>query len=109
SQVTEGMNLAGGAKAAVWDYWSSYGAFPNDNADAGLADPASISGEYVSAVAIDSNGEITVTFGAAGANAAIAGKTIILKALGAAEDASIAWSCDGGNVSSKYRPARCRS
>src|SRR5699024_2634846 len=49
SQVTEGMNLAGGAKAAVWDYWSSHGAFPNNNEDAGLADPASIGGEYVSA------------------------------------------------------------
>jgi|SRR5690625_204172 len=109
AQVTEGMNLAGGAKSAIWDYWSSKGKFPDGNAEAGMPDADSITGEYVSEVEIDEDGRITVTFGADGANKAIKDKTLILKALGTADDASMAWSCNEGDVPVKYRPARCRS
>ncbi|HLS05683.1 MAG TPA: pilin [Wenzhouxiangella sp.] len=109
AQVTEGMNLANGAKSAIWDYWSSKGKFPDDNVEAGMPAADSIKGEYVSEVEIDDEGQITITFGADGANKAIKGKTLILKALGTADDASMAWSCNEGDVPVKYRPARCRS
>lgn len=107
AQVTEGMNLAGGAKAAVWDYWSDQGAFPADNTEAGMAAPTDISGEYVSEVRID-NGEIRVTFGTANANSAISGETLIITPVGSVTDASMNWECDGGSVSDKYLPTRCR-
>src|SRR5690625_459773 len=64
AQVTEGMNLAGGAKSAIWDYWSNNGKFPNGNADAGLPSADEITGEYVSKVDIDEDGKITIIFDA---------------------------------------------
>lgn len=109
AQVTEGMNLADGARTAIWDYWSSHGLFPADNDDAGLPDPEDIAGQYVSRVEINTDGEITVEFSGPGANVAIAGTTLVLKALGQVQDASMDWSCDDGDLPSKYRPARCRS
>lgn len=108
AQVSEGMILADGAKAAIWDYWSNHGAFPANNTDAGLPAAASIIGEYVSGVEINNQGEITVRFNGPSVNASIAGDTIILKALDDVEDASMTWSCHTGDLPSKYRPARCR-
>ncbi|WP_376694292.1 pilin [Wenzhouxiangella sp. EGI_FJ10409] len=107
AQVSEGMSLAEGAKAAVWDYWSNEGTFPADNDAAGLEEPADIKGEYVSELRID-NGEIQITFGATNANAAISGDTLILSPVGAATDASMNWNCDAGSISSRYLPSRCR-
>ncbi|ODU96013.1 MAG: prepilin-type N-terminal cleavage/methylation domain-containing protein [Thiomonas sp. SCN 64-16] len=31
AQVAEGLSLAGGAKNAIWDYYSQHGVFPNSN------------------------------------------------------------------------------
>ncbi|TQE96690.1 MAG: prepilin-type N-terminal cleavage/methylation domain-containing protein [Spiribacter salinus] len=107
AQVSEGMSLAEGAKAAVWDHWSNEGSFPADNDAAGLEDPANIQGEYVSELRID-DGEIRITFGTANANAAISGDTLVLSPVGAATDASMNWTCDTGSISGKYLPSRCR-
>jgi len=107
SQVSEGMSLGQGARVAVWDRWANNGVFPADNNDAGLPSPGSIRGEYVSEVRV-TNGQIQVTFGAAGANASIAGDTLILAPIGAASDASMNWSCNTGTIEPRYLPARCR-
>ena len=56
AQVSEGLSLSDGAKAAVWDFVSNHGTFPSNNASAGLVTATSISGEYVS--------EVNVTGGA---------------------------------------------
>src|SRR5690625_3594396 len=61
AQVTEGMNLAGGAKSAIWDYWSSKGDFHDDNILAGLA--STIKGVYVSHVSFVNQEQIIITFG----------------------------------------------
>jgi len=47
AQVSEGLNLAGGAKEAVSEYFMDRGAYPTTNAMAGLSAAASISGKYV--------------------------------------------------------------
>jgi type IV pilus assembly protein PilA len=107
SQVSEGMSLAQGARAAVWDRWANSGAFPVDNTDAGLPSPGSIQGEYVSEVRV-TNGQIQVTFGAPNANANISGDTLILAPVGATSDSSMEWTCDSGTLDSRYLPSRCR-
>src|SRR5690625_131298 len=109
AQVTEGMNLAGGAKSAIWDYWSSKGEFPDDNAEAGMPDADQITGEYVSEVEINEDGEITITFDAPNTNKAIRKATLILTAEGEVDEAYMTWSCNKGDLPVKYRPARCRS
>ena len=56
AQVSEGLNLSGGAKAAVTEYFQDQGAFPANNAQAGLAPSANINGKYVSQVVVSANG-----------------------------------------------------
>ncbi len=48
AQVSEGLNLSGGAKAAVSEFSMDTGRFPSDNATAGIAVNATdINGKYV--------------------------------------------------------------
>lgn len=103
SHVSEGLALAGGAKTAVTEYYSSNGVWPANNAEAGVATAASITGNAVRSVAVgNANGQITVTFG----TKVEAGKTLVLEGTNAA--GSITWSCTGGDLNSKFRPANCR-
>ena len=61
-QVKEGLEFAEFAKKAVAIVWAVSGTLPEDNAAAGLPDPAKIIGTYVSALRVN-QGAITVTFG----------------------------------------------
>ncbi len=63
TQVTEGLNLAAEAKAAIGDFNSARGRLPGNNASAGVSQPLSITGNYVTGVAIAGSGAITVTYG----------------------------------------------
>ena len=102
SHVTEGLNLAGGAKAAVSEYYSSQGVWPAGNAAAGLPASASIKGNAVRSVAVDAS-KITITY-----NTKVeAGKTIELKA--AQTSGGITWNCTCGDLKAELRPRNCRS
>ena len=104
AHVTEGLNLASAAEAGVATYFATEAAYPNGNAEAGLATAASIAGKAVKSVSVGSrNGQITITFNSKVDNA----QTIILAA-DTSSPGSIQWSCSGGTLSDKYRPARCR-
>ncbi len=111
AQVSEGLNLAAGAKAAVTEFYQDRGVYPTDNVEAGLSAPGAITGNYVTSVTATSGlagGLITVVYGgAAPAHALIAGQTITLTAtdnLG-----SISWLCQsGGVIADKHLPAACR-
>jgi type IV pilus assembly protein PilA len=108
SQVTEGVNLADGAKSAVWDFVSNTGRYPKSNESVGLDSPLSISGKYVSQLEIQ-DGKITATFGV-GANVAIqvAGKdTLVLSPW--TKGGSILWTCKPSTVDPKYLPSSCRN
>lgn len=108
AQVSEGAVLATGAKAAVWDFVSNTGRFPPSNESAGLADPGSITGKYVSSVNVTA-GKITVTFGNQ-ANAAIqvSGKNmLVLSPSGTV--GTIQWVCTPSTVDPKYLPTPCRN
>ena len=48
AQVSEGLNLSGGAKAAVAEYYLDSGRLPADNNEAGLMDAHEINGRYTS-------------------------------------------------------------
>ena len=112
AQVSEGLSLAGGAKAAVTEYYQDQGAFPADNATAGLEAAGNISGKYVSQVEVGANGVVTVTYSSTAprtANANIDGATLTLTP--ANQGGSVAWNCAGGNIlggNAKWLPAACR-
>lgn len=104
SQVSEGFELADGAKVAVWDFVSNSGTFPPGNQSAGLASPNSISGKYVSSVTI-TRGLITVAYQGPSAHPAINNATVRLSPFTTA--GSIVWKCSS-TANPKYLPSSCR-
>ena len=101
THVSEGLTLAGGAKASVTEYFSSQGKFPTNNASAGLAAKADIKGNAVTSVDVAS-GKITITYNDKVTNNA----TLQLSPISGA--GGVQWSCKGGTVAAKYRPSNCR-
>ena len=104
AQVSEGLNLAGGAKAAVSEYTMDRGTFPADNATAGLSDAADISGKYVVSVTA-ANGLITVDYGL-DAHTTLAAGNLNLSAVTNA--GSVEWICKSADIADKHLPAACR-
>ena len=129
AQVTEGLNLAASAKAAIAETYTSTGSWPASNIAAGLGSATTIKGKYVNQVSV-ANNRITITFrGGSPVNNGIRGSTLFMTA-GTSGNGDIAWQCgskgmssgitqgttafeaagaaNGGTVAQKYRPAECR-
>ena len=104
AQVSEGLNLAGGAKAAVAEYYQDYKQFPSDNVAAGLPPATDIQGKYVSSVQIEA-GEIVVTYGN-DADSDIRGDTLVIRP--EASGQSVTFVCFSLDIASRNLPAACR-
>ncbi|MDX1517143.1 MAG: pilin [Woeseiaceae bacterium] len=111
AQVSEGLSLAAGAKAAVTEYYQDRGTMPGDNATAGISANTDIQGNYVSQVNVN-NGVIEVTYSDTlpqQANQQIDAAVLELSPLTNA--GSVDWNCRGANILSandKWLPAACR-
>jgi len=91
SQVSEGLTLAGAAKAAVAESFSQSGVAPTNRTVAGMsANAVDTSGKYVTQVEV-TNGTIAITYGH-DANNKIATKVLALTPYETG-DASVAWRC----------------
>ena len=104
AQVSEGLNLASAAKAAVSEYYMDRGTYPADNALAGLGAPGTIIGKYVDGVTVVA-GVVTVGYGFS-AHAILAPGSLTLTPndnLG-----SVSWLCAGVGILPKHLPAACR-
>ena len=108
AQVSEGLNLSGGAKAAVTEFFQDRGTMPTGNTNAGLAGSGTIQGKYVGSVAVgNADGIITVTYGN-DAHQVINGESITLTA-DTTQAGSVQWDCaSGGVIAAKHLPAACR-
>jgi len=107
TQVSHGFNLAAGAKVAVAEYYQDRGAYPGDNATAGLEAAASITGKYVSQVEVTDDGLIQVTFGN-DVNNKILNAVLTFKP--ANNLGSVSWSCIGdATLVEKWLPPACRT
>lgn len=104
AQVSEGLNLAGGAKAAVSEYTMDTGAFPATNAQAGMSTAASITGKYVTGVT-NTAGLVQVEYGNS-AHAILAPSNLQLSAQTSA--GSVQWICKSTTIADKHLPAACR-
>lgn len=108
SHVSEGLSLAGGAKAGIAEFYSSNGKFPAGNASVGLAPDTSIKGNAVKSVLV--NGSlITITYTTKVQNN---GK-LTLK--GTPTGGGIEWKCSTTpittateKVDQKFLPSNCR-
>jgi type IV pilus assembly protein PilA len=108
AQVSDGLNVAGGAKTAVTEFFQDRGTMPAGNTGAGLSPAGEIQGKYTSSVAVGAgDGVITVTYGN-DANAVIDGEAITLTA-DTSQAGSVQWVCgSAGVIQDKHLPAACR-
>lgn len=103
THVTEGLNLAAGAKASVTEFYSSKGYFPSSNVSAGLNSAASITGHAVTSVTVLANGVLSIIY-----NTKVqSGATLLLSPTNSG--GHVRWDCStGGTLAAQFRPAACR-
>ena len=106
AQVSEGINLASGAKAAIAEYFMDSGALPGSNGEAGLEAAANIRGNYASNVNVAAGGVVTVTYSGAEVNAQIAGQQLTLTP--STNAGSVQWTCLNTTLAAKHVPSACR-
>jgi type IV pilus assembly protein PilA len=126
AQVSEGLNLAAAAKAAVAETYLNRGTAPADRGEAGMLDDAGdgseTQGKYVSAVDIV-DGQIVITYGN-DAHANITDAQLVMTPY-LSDDDSVSWVCGGASnpsgttqmgsgteatdVDTQYLPASCRA
>ena len=111
AKVTEGLSLAGAAKVGVAENAANASAA----LDAGITQP-SATAAVTSVIAAAATGIITITYTTAIAAAGANTLTLVPTSGGAAlvtgsvpTGGSIGWSCTGGSLVAKYRPAACRA
>lgn len=124
AQVSEGMNLAAAAKAAVAETYLNRGTAPADRGEAGMEDTAGdgseTEGKYVESVNVE-DGEIVITYGN-DAHDNIDGLVLYLTPYLSADE-SVVWVCGeatppglspmggtaaGTDVPAQYLPSACR-
>ena len=107
SHVTEGLNLAGGAKAGVSDFFATNNRYPSNNTSAGLDTNTNIKGNAVSQVTV-LNGLITVRYNdKVGTGTA---QELVLSPTTSA--GSIQWKCKkaaSSTMTDAILPASCRA
>lgn len=106
AQVSEGLSLSAGAKAAVVEYVENNQAFPMGNREAGLMPANEINGNYVNSVRVD-EGQVVVTYGN-NAHTVIQGMTLYLIP-DASDYPNIYWTCYSQDIANKWLPAACRN
>ena len=97
AQVSEGLNLAAAAKAAIAETYLNRGVAPANRTAAGMSPLGTdTTGKYVSSVDVGANGAgvITVQYGGAEVNAAITGQTLGITPW-LSNDNSVEWQCGG--------------
>lgn len=105
TQVAHGLNLAAGAKTSVTEFYQENGAYPADNAAAGIAPANTIIGKYITQVAVV-GGLIQVTYGN-DVNTKILGAVLTMTPND--NQGSVAWTCTGDAVLvAKWLPPACR-
>ncbi len=106
AQVSEGLSLSSGAKAAVAEFYQDSGNWPANNTEAGLSVAANIQGKYTTGLDV-TGAVITVTYGDE-ANTNVAGQQLTLT--GTDNTGAIEWTCAAGGAGMlpKWLPAACR-
>ena len=124
AQVSEGVNMAAGAKVPIVDAYTNSGTAPADRTAAGMSPNATdTSGSYVSSVQV-TNGRVDITFSGPRAHQAIFGQTLSLTPY-ATNGSTVVWRCgnaaqpagvllQGGAphlappIEGRYLPSACR-
>ena len=109
SQVSEANTLAAGAKTAVAEQFANVGDFTSiTNTTAGLSPSGSITGKYVTGVAV-AGGIVTATMGNDASAKVTTGtaNTLVLSPID--RQGSIEWTCENSTIPDKFLPSACRN
>jgi type IV pilus assembly protein PilA len=102
AQMSEAVELMGGTKTPLAEWFADKGAWPSIDDVAG-----STSGKYTSILTGTGSGStytVTATMKATGVNSNIQSETVTL----ATTDGGETWTCAAGSVEEKYLPGACR-
>ena len=105
SQVSEAVSLGAGGKTPLAEYYNDKGIWPSKASDV----MGNLSGKYVSVITLlgNTNTVGTISIEArmkdSGVNSAITSLTLVIDSSDAKQ-----WSCTGGTLGLKHRPASCR-
>jgi type IV pilus assembly protein PilA len=129
AQVTEGLSLAEGWKTAISEFYAQAGTFPASWSTTGsataVAMAGSSSGKYVSAITVNTGGQIQVTYAGPQANAKLsaAGANILTLQPGVNANNDVVWVCGlataptltsapvatATTISASYLPSACHA
>ena len=105
AQASEGLSLGGGAQANVANYWTTNGTFPSSNL---IAQLSTVTGKYVSGIAVGTGGVITITMKSTSVAVPIKGTTFTLTPTNAG--GSLQWKCASAGatpIPAKFLPTAC--
>jgi type IV pilus assembly protein PilA len=130
AQVTEGLTLAGGWKAAISEFYAQNGVFPvcasltgSSGAAGCVAAAGNTTGKYVAGVTVLAGGQIQITYGGQ-ANANLAASPILDISPGTSANDDVVWVCgtaavpvglatppppDATTVPAQYLPTSCHA
>ncbi len=112
AKISEGIGVASSAKSSVSEYYISQSTMPSTAALAGVN--VTMTTPYVSTVAYTGTGtavgagRVTITYRPL-STGIVTGTcdTLVFQGLGNSTS-GVRWTCTGGNLVYKYRPANCR-
>jgi len=102
ARVAESLVLAQETKTIATEYIVQKGKLPTSNADLGIS--KEITSPAVESISVAQNGAIVIQYG--GTQAQLKEKTLTIEPI--IEKNELRWSCSGGTLDKKYRPAQCR-
>ena len=105
AQMSEGINLAGGPRAAVLEYFEEHGELPANNEEADISPPSEISSHYVSQVSIK-DGAVVILYGNT-VNARLFGIEVVLVP-DVSKFPDVSWQCNARDIPDKLLISMCR-
>jgi type IV pilus assembly protein PilA len=109
AKVSEGLQLAAGAKTAVAEVYSATGAWPGSNAEAGVAVAKDISGNNVTSVTVGAGGVISILYtGLSGSTCKAAAGTVTLTPASAGTGGSVTWKGASADIDGRCLPPAIR-
>ena len=110
AKVSEGLQLAAGAKTAVAEFYSSTGGWPGSNDQAGLAAATDISGNNVTSVTVGGSGVISILYTGLSASTCDApAGTVTLTPSSPGTGGSVKWAGTSADIANRCLPANIRS
>ena len=103
AKVSEAVNMASAAKAAVSEYVMSQAAYPISNTLAGLA--TTVQSQYVERLDVIADGVVQVQL--RNIEDVVNGTTILFTPTRNASTMSIDWACNPGTIPARFLPRTC--